>query len=358
MILERTSIERWEGPAAVRRVRPESEAWCELARHSPQATVFHQPEWAEVIRRTYGLAPHYFLLERPGEPASGVPFFQAGGLLRRRLISLPFSDAAGPLLASPQDGATLLRAVLAAAAAARAAQVEVRGGHLEEVRGFQCSTEFCGFVVGLEEDLATLRRRLQKSSTQRSLRLAEHGPLAVRLGRGEEEMRAFHRLNLITRRSHGVPPQPYRLFRNIWRVMGPAGQLTLLLAELGDTPVAGLVLFHFGDTAYYKYGASDLGHLRLRPNHLLMWRAIEWAKEQGYRRLDLGRTYVGNQGLMRYKRSWGARQVPLPYWRWPAGGGRGLLAEGSRGYELITRCWRRLPLRATELGSLLYKFFA
>jgi CelD/BcsL family acetyltransferase involved in cellulose biosynthesis len=126
-----------------------------------------------------------------------------------------------------------------------------------------------------------LRARLQKSSTLRSLKVAEGGPLSVREGRSEADMAAFHHLNLLTRRGHGVPPQPYRLFRNIWEVMAPAGQMTLLLAELSGRPVAGMVLFHFGEVAYYKYGASDPEHLRLRPNHLLMWRAIRWARERG-----------------------------------------------------------------------------
>jgi CelD/BcsL family acetyltransferase involved in cellulose biosynthesis len=347
-----------EEAGLVRQVAPESAAWAELARSAPGAGVFHQPEWAEVIRRTYGLSPAYLLLPRAARPASGLPFFEASRLLRRRLISLPFSDVAGPLLSRPEDLAPLMAAASDAARAGGIGQIEVRGGAGPLPAGFARSDEFCSFMVELGGDLSALRRSFQKSTTQRCLRHAERSPLTVRLGQSQADMAAFHRLNLITRRRHGVPPQPYRLFRNIWEVMAPAGLMTLLLACLEAVPVAGMVLFHFRDTAYYKYGASDMAHLKLRPNHLLMWRAMEWAAEHGYRRLDLGRTHRANDGLMRYKSSWAATQVCLPYWHSPPAGGRGALSEGSRSYRFMTGCWRHLPLWATEVGSLFYKHFA
>jgi CelD/BcsL family acetyltransferase involved in cellulose biosynthesis len=344
-----------EESVPVAEVRPESPAWTLLARTSPQATIFHQPEWAQVIGRTYGLRPRYLLLSRAGGRRSGLPLFQAGGLLRRRLVSLPFSDTAGPLLAGPQDLEPL---VAAARSAAPWAALEIRGGCPEPPAGFSDSRAYCLFVLDLAPDLDALRSGLQRSTTLRSLKAAEKGPLRVREGGSEADMRAFYRLNLLTRRRHGVPPQPWGLFRNLWRLLAPAGLLTLLLAEADGTPVAGMVLLHFRETTYYKFGASDPAELRLRPNHLLMWRAIEWAKRRGSRRLDLGRTHRGNDGLLRFKLSWGARQLPLPYWSFPPSPGPGRLAEGGLAYHLLTSCWRRLPLGLTRLGGLFYRHFA
>ncbi|MFH0809961.1 MAG: GNAT family N-acetyltransferase [Pseudomonadota bacterium] len=339
-------------------VGPEDQLWRELLDHAPQATVFHRPEWARVLQSTYGLRPRYFVLSRKNRrPLAGIPFFETRGLLRRRLISLPFSDVAGPLLVSPHYLEPLVGAVVETAAAEGIGRLDIRGNCPEAPPAFGRSDDFCTFFLDLTADLPTLRGRLQKSTIQRSLRIGEKGPLRVRVGNIEADMAAFHRLNLLTRRVHGVPPQPYRFFRQMWAIMHSAGAMTLLLAELSGQPVAGMVLFHSGNTAYYKYGASDPRYLRLRCNHLLMWRAMEWSKERGCSTLDLGRTYLGNEGLMRYKRSWGARQTPLTYWQYPPSKGQGLLAEGTRAYRLLTRCWRRLPLWATELGGTLYKHF-
>jgi lipid II:glycine glycyltransferase (peptidoglycan interpeptide bridge formation enzyme) len=51
--------------------------------------------------------------------------------------------------------------------------------------------------------------------------------------------------------------------------------------------VAGLILFLFGSTAWYMYGASTGEHRQLMPNHALQWAAICKARERGCRRYDL-----------------------------------------------------------------------
>lgn len=354
--LDALALERDE-PYPVREVFPASADWRLLAGIHPEATIFHQPEWAEVIRRTYGLRPRYLVLARSGEPASGLPLFQAGRLWRRRLISLPFSDVAGPLLAHPRDAEGLAAALLRLARAGNFSLIEVRGGATQPAAGFEASQDFFLHVLDLEDDLAVIRSRLHMG-TRRSLRIVERGPLRVRTGSEEADVVAFYRLNLLTRRRHGVPPQPYRLFRNMWDLLAPAGLMSLLLAELHGRPVAGIILLRFRDTAYYKYGASDPAHFTLRPNHLLMWQAIEWAKKSGCRRLDLGRTHHASEGLIRFKTSWGADWLPLAYWRCPPTNGHRRLSEGSPGYELLTGCWRRLPLWVTTLGSPFYKHLA
>lgn len=40
--------------------------------------------------------------------------------------------------------------------------------------------------------------------------------------------------------------------------------------------IAASIFFTFGTQAIFKHGASDPTHHRFRPNHLLMWEAIQW----------------------------------------------------------------------------------
>jgi lipid II:glycine glycyltransferase (peptidoglycan interpeptide bridge formation enzyme) len=61
----------------------------------------------------------------------------------------------------------------------------------------------------------------------------------------------------------------------------------VLLAELGGEPIAGLILFHFGQTAWYMYGASSNQHRNLMPNYLLQWEAMRLAKQMGYTKYDM-----------------------------------------------------------------------
>ena len=60
-----------------------------------------------------------------------------------------------------------------------------------------------------------------------------------------------------------------------------AGLAHALIAEVEGTPVAHVILFHFGRTCWYFYGASGDLHRDKMPNYLLQWRAMTWAKAQG-----------------------------------------------------------------------------
>ena len=46
--------------------------------------------------------------------------------------------------------------------------------------------------------------------------------------------------------------------------------------------VAAVILFHFGRTCWYFYGASSNEARDKQPNVLLQWEAMRWAKERGY----------------------------------------------------------------------------
>jgi hypothetical protein len=87
-----------------------------------------------------------------------------------------------------------------------------------------------------------------------------------------------------------------------------------------------------------------------------MWTAIEWGGTHGYETLDLGRTACDNEGLMEYKRRWGAIKELLPYYYYPHITGLTATSESSWKFRMLTTCWKQLPLPvAASLGGYLYK---
>ena len=79
-----------------------------------------------------------------------------------------------------------------------------------------------------------------------------------------------------------------------------------------DNLVAGIVVLIEGDTAYYKYAASRLDSLKLRPNNYLLDRLIFHLSERNIRKLNLGYTGASAEysGLRKYKLSAGASESP------------------------------------------------
>ena len=67
----------------------------------------------------------------------------------------------------------------------------------------------------------------------------------------------------------------------------------------------------------YKYGGSDERFNNLGGTQLLLWRAIEEAKEAGLSEFDLGRSDCDEPGLIAFKDRWGASRSCLGYLRYP-----------------------------------------
>ena len=61
----------------------------------------------------------------------------------------------------------------------------------------------------------------------------------------------------------------------------------------------------------YAFGASRTADFALRPNDIIMGRAINDASEEGFRFVDLGEVPEGDENLARFKSKWGAEPVRL-----------------------------------------------
>src|SRR5437868_2142753 len=128
-------------------------------------------------------------------------------------------------------------------------------------------------------------------------------------------MAQYNNLHVRTRRRHGVPPQPRSFFINIQRHLISPGLGFIVLVECQKGPIAAAIFFKLGRHAVYKFGASDERLQGLRANNLAMFEAIRHLAERGAEALHFGRTEKENQGLRRFKLSWGATEETIDYVR-------------------------------------------
>ncbi|HEX8036864.1 MAG TPA: GNAT family N-acetyltransferase [Ktedonobacterales bacterium] len=272
---------------------------------------------------------------------------------------MPFSDHC-PLLATDTASANaLIDQAVALTRAKKARYLELRTGPssvLANRRDLVEAPLYVRWLTSLAPKTDAVWSAL-KSPVQRQIKKARKLGVRVRVAERREDMRTYYQLHLQTRcRKHGMPAQPLRYFNALWDHFAENGALWLLLAEVEDQVVAGMVLMCAGDTMHYAYGASDERYLHLSPNNLLMWEAMTLGCTQGYTQFDLGRTATANEGLMGFKRGWGGEAVPLPYYYYPQPAGLAATSESSQKFKVLTACWRRLPLPiAASLGGHLYK---
>ncbi len=140
-------------------------------------------------------------------------------------------------------------------------------------------------IVDLAADEETILARM-KPKWRYNTRLAERRGVDVGVG-AVEDVGAFHDLMQVTgeRDTFGVHSAAY--YRSALELLAPQGRARLLLASFEGQLLAGLIAMQFNGRAYYMYGASSNEQRNLMPNHLLQWRAMQWARSLGCTAYDL-----------------------------------------------------------------------
>ena len=292
--------------------------WAEFLEKHPRASIFHSPEWLEALRRTYGYEPVVFTTSRPGEALKdGVVFCRVKSwLVGPRLVSLPFSDHAEPLLPDQETLLNLLTFLTKGAAERKWASVELRPPDFSKTfanwSNFNCGQQFVLHSLELRPSLENLFRGLNKDSTQRKIRKASREGMRYEEGQSDEQLRKFFRLSVITRRRKALPPPPFSWFQNVVDCLGKRGKIRIATTRKGE--LAGAVYsVRYKDTMLFKYGASDAKFHSLGTMPFLLWQAIEEAKNSGATRFDFGRSEIGNRGLIHFKDHFGAKQSLLTH---------------------------------------------
>jgi peptidoglycan pentaglycine glycine transferase (the first glycine) len=125
-----------------------------------------------------------------------------------------------------------------------------------------------------------------KQKTRYNIRLAKKKSVFVR-EINTDELQLLYNMYLETSIRDGFIIRQKEYYFDVWSQFLNSGMATILIAEVEKTPVAGLVLFHFGERSWYIYGMSTEKHREKMPNYLLQWEAIKKSRNLGCRIYDL-----------------------------------------------------------------------
>ncbi len=197
-------------------------------------------------------------------------------------------------------------------------------------RGWQFSPTPVQFrntvVLDLTPDEETLLASF-KQKTRYNVRLAGKKGVHVRLGRADD-LELLYRMYAETAARDGFLIRPQAYYLDIWRTLLEIGHAQPLIAEVDGKPVSALMLFVFGQTAWYFYGMSTGQQRDKMPNHLLQWEAIRWAKAHACTRYDL---WGAPEVFSEHDSLWGV-------WRFKEGF-NGTVSHGLGAWEYAPRPW-------------------
>ncbi|MCB9459122.1 MAG: peptidoglycan bridge formation glycyltransferase FemA/FemB family protein [Anaerolineaceae bacterium] len=123
-------------------------------------------------------------------------------------------------------------------------------------------------------------------NTRRKVRQAEKKDVTIRAA-NESDLQTLYDLYAHTGDRDAFLIRPYEYYATLWRNFMQAGLAHALIAEYEGTPIAHVILFHFGQKCWYFYGASSNEERQRMPNYALQWEAMKWAKAQGYTMYDM-----------------------------------------------------------------------
>lgn len=163
--------------------------------------------------------------------------------------------------------------------------------HLLYERGWHYASQQIQFKNTVILDLTPSEDVLlaaMKSKWRYNIRLAQRKGIVICQG-SLTDLEPFYELYAVTSQRDGFLIRPKAYYLDVWGqyLQAHPRRATLLLAKVDHVPIAGLMLFYFGQTAWYMYGASLDQHRNLMPNHLLQWEAIKAAKSLGCASYDM-----------------------------------------------------------------------
>ncbi len=335
----------------------EYEDWNKVIIKYRNHTFFHTSQWTRLISETYGYTPVFLVIKEQGKITGLLPLMEVNSFITgKRGIGLPFSDFANPLLTDPGQFNQLLDVVKEYGSKSRWKYIEIKGAQDFLPSGTDSYVEY-EHIIDLNGNNDELFASFG-STTKRNIRKAINENVKVYQSQSLESVKDFYKLNSLTRQRHGLPPQPYSFFRNLYNVILKNNSGIIFLAEFDGKIIAGAVYLHFGKKALYKYGASDLNYQKVRANNLVMWEAIKWYNGKGYSEFSFGKTEPENEGLRRFKNGWGVRELESHTYRFDLQENRFLkFSTQTSGFH--NKIFNNLPLSVLEIfGSLAYRHFA
>ncbi len=328
--------------------------WDELLLSGEEYSFFHSSHWAKVLYESYHYNPLYFASIKDNNLEVAIPLMEVRSIFTgQRGVSLPFSDYCDPIISQGVDFRDVFNQIIEHGKLFGWKYITIKGG-----KYFLKSIPYSSYYYVYTLDLSQGKQQILSSlrdSTRRNIKKADREGVEVKISHSLKSISEFYRLNCITRRFHGLPPQPYYFFKKIYEHIIKKEVGLVVLASYKGKTIAGAVYFHFGDRAIYKYGASDRRYQYLRPNNLVMWKAIKWYLMNRFRRFSFGRTEPNTKGQKQFKTGWETSETIIKYYAYDLRKGD-FITKKPLVSGIHNNVFRVMPIPLLKFaGSLLYK---
>jgi len=256
-----------------------------LKLHPTQSTVFHTSEWMETLYEAFGYKPKVLLAtSRDSSVIGAVPFMVDSRYGIENYLSMPY-DTYGGYIGVMDIKLKLLYDFLMLPGFGVRYYVDYN--LVMQSQGTIITTE----IMDISQPSQTIFENLHKANRTAIKSALKH---AVTIRDTTNYVTIFDKV-------------PKVLVDSIIRNMVPSGLCKIYLAEIDGMVVAASIFFIYGDMMmYWANTTTDLGR-KINANYLLLWTAIQCAKERGCTKFNFGASPPDAESLVKFKKSWGTK---------------------------------------------------
>ena len=328
----------------------DKEDWNKVVEQSDNGTIYHTWEWKQVIEQGLGDKGYHVIAEKDGEIVGIFPLFSRASLkyskspsFLKEFFQVLWSPHVqtwgygGPcILGNDEEIFKKLYDFVDNLVKKNRRIISLRVFPYKNFIEKNCQknnfTSFSWQTAYI--DLSKNRDELWTSINKKhrtAVRKGRKEGLNVVVGRKKSEIKEFYEyvwIDLVrhvtnkTERQMMYSPKflAYEYFKTIWDTLVPKKLAKFYFVYYNDKIISGLVIFYYKNLAIYEHGASIRAYLKLSPNNLLLWTAIENAKDDGYEIFDLAGMgspsvpFAEKDGVFRFKAGWSGELKQLKWY--------------------------------------------
>ncbi len=332
----------------------EYDGWDKLIVSKPEYSFFHSSAWAKVLNKSYGYIPRYLSIINGQDIQFFLPIMEINSSLTgKRGISLPFTDYCFPLI--DKSCRISWDSLIEFCRNFQWKYIEIRGV-LFESDNIQSSVDYYRHIIELNS-IQEIENKIHNNH-KRNIRKAKSEKIKIDFLQSYDALKIYYRLHCITRKRHGLPPQPWYFFESIYKYIIVPGHGGIVLGFYDSKPAAGIIYFQYHKSIIYKYGSLDQRYQSFGVNHILWWEVLKKFFEHGFQTLDFGRTALSHHGLRQFKLGWGAEEQLISYYKYNYVKEK-FITDTKKHFLIHKKLFQKTPIFISkQIGRMLYKHIA
>lgn len=295
--------------------------WNIVLENSNAATIFHTPEWIQMIDSYIPAKCELFIAYHNDQPVGVFPYYiKKGKMFSKKATTAAFETPyGGPIIIEDSNEdiiVELLRKqeeslVLVKSKIILPPNSDTKPYQFQKFKSFENSAIVLNLAPS-EDELFSQLHKMKK----RNIKKAKNNNVEI-FDDANKYLQDFHLMLQDTyKRLELLPPKPIEFYQRLLEILIPLNRVRLLVAFYEGKAIASGIYLLYKKNIIFWQGAAYREYMKLGPNDLVHWDIIKYGKANGFEKYNLLHFHdnkgVELESLKKFKQGFGG--VPTPYY--------------------------------------------